>query len=228
MTTPSGAASTAAKTGKRVLVVDDEQYTCQFFEHLLEKEGFQVNTCFNGEEALERLAQQRYDVVLIDLRLPKMDGFELMRRVNARYAGTPMIMITAYGSIDTAVRAMKEGASDFVTKPFENLNTILATINAVLEGGGRGIAHRVAGAGGVPGGDLKQKVYAVFGETKLSKREKEIVLNLIHGMSNKEIGEKLEISERTVKNHLFNIYRKLGISNRNQLFNIFIEKTTPS
>ena len=108
----------------RVLVVDDELSMREFLAILLEREGYVVDTASSGEDALGKLAMATYDLVLTDLTMPGIDGMELIRRIRSAAVGhprdVPVVMVTAYGSTESAVEAMKEGASDYVLKPFNN------------------------------------------------------------------------------------------------------------
>jgi len=107
----------------------------EFLEILLRRNSYEVNTVASGEAALEALAEQRYDVVLTDLNLPGIDGIEIMRRARASELTTPQdvpfILITAFGTAASAVEAMKQGASDYVLKPFNN-DELLITIKKAL------------------------------------------------------------------------------------------------
>jgi DNA-binding NtrC family response regulator len=104
----------------RVLVVDDEQNLRRVLSATLQREGYEVTVCPDGEQALEALERDGADVVVTDLVMPRMDGLTLLRRVVAAHPDVPVIVITAHGRIDKAVEAMKAGAFDFLAKPFEN------------------------------------------------------------------------------------------------------------
>src|SRR3989441_10986062 len=112
----------------RVLVVDDEQSLRKVLAATLQREGYEVTVCAEGEEAIASLDRDGADVVVTDLVMPRMDGLTLLRKVVARHPDVPVIVVTAHGKIDSAVEAMKAGAFDFVTKPFENseLKAIIA------------------------------------------------------------------------------------------------------
>ena len=112
----------------RVLVVDDEQSLRKVLAATLQREGYEVQVAVDGEEALAALDRDGADVVVTDLVMPKMDGLSLLRKVVARHPDVPVIVVTAHGRVDSAVEAMKAGAFDFVTKPFENadLKSIIA------------------------------------------------------------------------------------------------------
>ncbi len=103
----------------RVLVADDEQNLRRVLQAHLQRQGYEVVAVEDGEAALAALGGGRFDAVVSDLRMPGIDGMELVRRVAARWPSLPVIIITAHGAVDTAVEAMKTGAFDFVTKPFD-------------------------------------------------------------------------------------------------------------
>jgi DNA-binding NtrC family response regulator len=104
----------------RILVVDDEARMAQIVAMTLDRAGYSCTACASGREALEVLAAQGADVVVADWKMPQMDGLELLRRVRAERPSLPVILLTAHGSVPSAVAAMREGAFDYVTKPFDN------------------------------------------------------------------------------------------------------------
>src|SRR5712664_3147490 len=104
----------------RVLVVDDEQSLRKVLAATLQREGYEVQVASDGEEALLALDRDGADVVVTDLVMPKMDGLSLLRKVVVSHPDVPVIVVTAHGRVDSAVEAMKAGAFDFVTKPFEH------------------------------------------------------------------------------------------------------------
>ena len=112
----------------RVLVVDDEQSLRKVLAATLQREGYEVQVAADGEEALAALDRDGADVVVTDLVMPKMDGLSLLRKVVVSHPDVPVIVVTAHGRVDSAVEAMKAGAFDFVTKPFEHaeLKSIIA------------------------------------------------------------------------------------------------------
>ncbi len=116
----------------RLLVVEDEASMLRVIELQLASAGYQVVKATSAEEALRKLEAGGIDLVLTDLKLPGMDGLELLARVRGQDASLPLIIMTAFGSIETAVRAMKAGASDYVLKPFA-LDELMITIDKVLE-----------------------------------------------------------------------------------------------
>jgi DNA-binding NtrC family response regulator len=104
----------------RVLIVDDEARMAGVLAMTLGRAGYECETCANGDAALAALARRSADVVVTDWKMPGMDGIELVRRLRARQPGLPVILVTAYASVPSAVAAMREGAFDYVTKPFDN------------------------------------------------------------------------------------------------------------
>jgi len=115
----------------RILIVDDEMIVRESFLHWFEKDGHIVAAAASGFEALEKIEQFPYDVLFVDIKMPGMDGLELLEKIKSEYPDTIVIIITAYGSIESAVKAMKAGASDYLLKPFkpEQLCLVLEKIN---------------------------------------------------------------------------------------------------
>jgi DNA-binding NtrC family response regulator len=103
----------------RILVVDDEEVVRDSLRSWFEEEGYEVQTAASGKEALARLAEERWDLFILDIKMPGMDGLELQRHIKDAFPQAVIIIMTAYASVDTAVQAMKEGAHDYVTKPFD-------------------------------------------------------------------------------------------------------------
>ncbi len=102
-----------------ILVVDDERDAALFIAKALKRRGASVETAFSGTEALGKLEQNQPDICFIDMRMPDMDGLELLKRLKGRYPSTEVVVFTAYASIDTAVEAMRRGAFDYISKPVE-------------------------------------------------------------------------------------------------------------
>src|SRR5688572_8331278 len=104
---------------KQILVVDDEPNLRRVLRAQLERDGYDVHTAEDGEQALALLREHHIDLVITDLRMPRLDGMELLRRIAAFEDPAPVVMITAHGTVDTAVEALKTGAFDYITKPFD-------------------------------------------------------------------------------------------------------------
>jgi DNA-binding NtrC family response regulator len=116
----------------RVIVVDDEERMASVIATALERAGYECATCSSGAAALEEMDRRGADAVVTDLRMPEMGGMELLRELRARRASLPVILITAHGSVPSAVAAMREGAFDYVTKPFDN-DELRAVVARALE-----------------------------------------------------------------------------------------------
>ena len=111
----------------KILVIDDERGIRNTLKEVLEYEGHQVEPATNGTEGLELFAAGNFDLVLCDIKMPEMDGIEVLEKMNESHPDIPVIMISGHGNIDTAVEAIKKGAYDFIEKPLD-LNRILVTM----------------------------------------------------------------------------------------------------
>ena len=116
----------------RILIIDDEKAIRNTLKEILEFENYTVDQAEDGPAGLDMLIQQRYDVVLCDIKMPKMDGLEVLSRAHAMGADAAFIMVSAHGSIETAVEATKKGAYDFLSKP-PDLNRLLVTVRNALD-----------------------------------------------------------------------------------------------
>lgn len=117
--------------GTRILVVDDEVAVVKALQSILSREGYEVVTSANGQEALDRLEEGEIDLIIADLKMEPIDGLELIARAKELYPNVVAIMITGYASVETATRAMKEGAFDYVVKPFK-IDEILVAVERAL------------------------------------------------------------------------------------------------
>ncbi len=102
----------------RILIADDEKNIRFTLAHALERSGYEIATAVNGEDALKQMEAAEFDLLLLDLRMPGMDGMEVLREAAERYPGTRVVIVTAHGTVENAVEAVKLGAADFIQKPF--------------------------------------------------------------------------------------------------------------
>lgn len=109
---------------KQILVVDDDALMCKSLCGAIRRKGYEVDAANSGFEALEKLSSQKFQIVITDIKMPEMSGLELLNKIKERSPDTAVVMITAYGSIDTAIEAMKQGAFDYVLKPFPTTKII--------------------------------------------------------------------------------------------------------
>ncbi len=107
------------KTKKRVLVLDDEAIVCERLQPALERVGFIVETFTDSQAAVDRVAQERFDIVITDLKMQKPDGLDILRFVREQSLDTKVIVITGFATVETAREALKSGAVDFLAKPFK-------------------------------------------------------------------------------------------------------------
>jgi two-component system, NtrC family, response regulator PilR len=119
--------------GHRVLIVEDESAVSHLLSRVLASEGFATDTVDTGEAALQRLQRELYDVVLLDLHLPKMGGMEVLSAAPALQTDAQFIMMTSFGTVDTAVEAMKRGAFDYINKPFRTEELLLILQRAIRD-----------------------------------------------------------------------------------------------
>ena len=117
---------------KSILIVDDEASIRESLQKVLSKAGYLTVTASSGDEALALLSTQSVDIVLSDLKMPNGDGIELLKNVKKKFADIEVILLTGYGTIETAVEAMKAGAYDFITKPPKKA-AVLSAVERALE-----------------------------------------------------------------------------------------------
>src|SRR4030043_921354 len=102
----------------RILVVDDEMIVCESCKRILEEEEYEVEVALSGKEAFEKMKENPFDIVITDLKMPGIDGMEVLKTFRKEYPDTIVIMITGFSTVETAVEAMKLGAFDSIPKPF--------------------------------------------------------------------------------------------------------------
>jgi two-component system, NarL family, nitrate/nitrite response regulator NarL len=207
---------TKTKPVVRILVADDHAIFRDGLRKLLEgADDVQIiGEASNGNECVKMLARLKPDILLLDLRMPEKDGLGVLEEINFDTAQTRVIVLTAAEDDRDVVRAMRLGARGVVLKQSAS-DLLLKSIRKVHDGeiwlDNRMTAEVIdAFKKSAEAGQRREKPL-------LSDREKEIVQLVAQGFRNREIGEKLFISEQTVKNHLHNIFDKLGVSDRLEL-----------
>ena len=120
---------------RKVLVVDDEKLIVKGIRFSLEQDGMDVDCAYDGEEALEMAKEKKYDIILLDLMLPKMDGFEVCQQIR-EFSNVPIVMLTAKGEDMDKIMGLEYGADDYITKPF-NILEVKARIKAILRRSGK-------------------------------------------------------------------------------------------
>lgn len=114
----------------RVLVVEDEKHLNRIISEAMEDEGYSVDSCFNGADALEYALSAKYDVMILDIMLPKLDGLELVRRLRRRGDATPVLFLTARDSVADKVEGLESGGDYYLTKPFD-FQELLAVVHVM-------------------------------------------------------------------------------------------------
>jgi len=117
---------------QKILLLDDEKSLIKWLSYALEQKGYEVFSTTEPSSALNRIREERYDCIISDIRMPQMDGFEFLKRVRKMYPDVPVIFITAYGSMESAINALRDRASDYILKPFA-IDELLLRIRANLE-----------------------------------------------------------------------------------------------
>jgi len=118
-----------------IMVLDDDQDTLQIVLHILGQQGYRVETASSAAEGLDKLASRRYHVLILDLKLPGMDGIEVLKRVREKDRDLAVIVLTGYPSVESAVASLKEGVSDYVEKPIDREKLLLAVERVVRDKG---------------------------------------------------------------------------------------------
>jgi DNA-binding NarL/FixJ family response regulator len=189
----------------RVLVVEDHNVVRQGLVALLNLvEGIQVvGEAGDGEEAIAQYRKHNPDVTLIDLRLPKLGGVEVIQRVRANAPQARFVVLTTYDGDEDIYRALKSGAKAYLLKGMTT-EELIATIREV---------H--AGRSHIPPA-IAERLAERMGTEDLTPRESEVLEQIVSGKSNKEIATELAISEATVKTHINTLLSKLGVTDRTQ------------
>lgn len=117
---------------KKVLVIDDEAIVRTSCQRTLTPEGYDVRLATSGREGIEFMEKEDFSLVLLDLKMPDMDGIEVLNKINATWPETKVVMVTGYSTVDTAVQALRLGAYNFIEKPFTP-DSLLAAVKEVFE-----------------------------------------------------------------------------------------------
>jgi DNA-binding NarL/FixJ family response regulator len=194
-----------------ILIVDDEESIRVSLEGILKKRYY-VSSAKNSLIALEMLHNDRYDLVLTDIRMDDISGIELLKRIKASLPAIPVLLMTGYSSLDTAIEAIRLGASDYLIKPYTK-KAVFLSINRCLK-------YNVTKRNVELTQYFQKGLSTLPGQKPLTKRELEILHHLLSGQSDKCIAEKLAVTVPTIKFHLQNIYKKSGINGRKGILKI--------
>ena len=170
-------------------IVDDDGLVQNSLVALLQGAGYDVLAFTSGIEFLKALPWLNPDCVILDVRMPQMNGLDVLKKLKQNHPETPVVMMSGFADVSMTVKAIQSGASDFVEKPFQ-AKDVLDTIERVLEASSSTVTNAEADA-------------------LLSKREVEVLLLLVQGKQNKVVARELEISPRTVEVHRARIMQRL-------------------
>jgi|GEM_PF-1159451 len=131
---PAVALAATVRSAASVLVVDDEQTVCNSCKKILTREGYKVDVALSGEEALSKAKSSEFDVLIADWKMPEIDGIEVARRIKKENPNMAVILITGYPSVETSIKAMRAGVSDYVPKPFTPEELSDAMMRALAKG----------------------------------------------------------------------------------------------
>jgi len=198
-------------TMPRVLIVDDQLLFRSGLAGRLQADGRVelVGQAANGREAVEAVALLKPDVVLMDVKMPDLDGVEATRQITSGHPGVKVLVVSGFGADSFVIDALKAGASGYLLKD-SGIESIVSSIVAVASGESvmtQTVANRVL--------EMLTLMPRQFYDG-LTEREVEILRLLADGLANKQIAYRLRVSDKTVRNHISNVYRKLGISDRTQ------------
>ncbi len=192
---------------KIVHLVDDDEAVRRSAGFMLKTSGYQVTAYASGVELLKDAKELKPGCILLDVRMPEMDGLQVQEALKERGVGLPVIVMTGHGDVNVAVQAMKAGAVDFIEKPFEKA----VLISAIEEGFAR---IDQAGRSRARADEARTKLQA------LTPRERDVLEGLVRGHPNKTIAYDLDISPRTVEIHRANLMSKLGVASLSEALRI--------
>lgn len=185
----------------RILLVDDERELLEMLHEWLTHFGYVAKTATSTLEAVALFKQEAFDVVVTDLKMPGLDGLQLLSLLKELDGRVEVIFLSGQGTMDDAIQALRGGrAFDFLQKPLRDLHKLNRVIEQAMERRRR----------------KAPPIAAPEAREDLTDREREIVAWLAQGLDNRTIAERLCLSDKTIKNHLSRIYDKLGVNNRTQ------------
>lgn len=201
----------------RVAIVEDHPEISSGLSYVISHaEGFSCSVFNSAEKALAGITPSEFDMVLMDIKLPGMSGIDCTRLLKQKYPGIKIMMCTVFEDDEKIFRAIAAGASGYLLKRTEP-SALIQSIKELMDGGAP-ISSRVA-----------RKVLFAFRQTMpqtpvespLSEREKEVLSLIAAGLRNKEVADKLSVSNATIKSHIYSIYQKLHVNSRVEAINKF-------
>lgn len=194
---------------ERVYITDDEPMVRRFLKKALDHEGMTTRTFENGPALLEAIDELEPGVVLLDIRMPGMDGLQVLEAIGSKTRMHAVLMLSSHGDVSTAVSAIRAGAIDFIEKPF-SIGPLISRIRELQEVIRTWQSERDATA------DAKDRL------NLLTEREREVAEQLAAGLSNKDIARKMGLSPRTVEAHRARLMKRLKISSLAEVVRLFV------
>ncbi|MBW4443611.1 MAG: response regulator transcription factor [Plectolyngbya sp. WJT66-NPBG17] len=211
---------TSSGNHRRLLLIDDDPNLILLVKDYLEFRGYEVVTAENGREALEVLEQDVPDMIICDVMMPEMDGYQLVSNIrqDPKTSWIPVLFLSAKGQSQDRVKGLNIGADVYMVKPFEP-EELVAQVESSLKQASRLIQHKDS-----KGGDNAPKIQVPF-DVELTPTELRVVQFVARGMANREIAEELNVSQRTIESHVSNMLGKTGLHNRTELARWAIENS---
>ena len=200
--------------GREIFIVDDDPLVLNALSVVLSREGYQVTGFGEGASFLAAAKTRTPTCVILDVHMPGQSGLDILKELNAQQYPAPIFIISGIGDIPMAVEAIKNGALDFIEKPFD-ASTVVTRVREAVEAFARR-AQR-------PSADVLSRNFP--GHEMLTSRERDVLNQIASGSSNKQAGRELGISPRTIEVHRARIMEKLGAKNAADLVRIVLSES---
>jgi DNA-binding NarL/FixJ family response regulator len=197
---------------KSILLVDDEESIRISLKRMLEKQNYKIETAENASMALNKLANHPYDLVLTDIMMGDISGYKLLKNIKEKYSNVIVLLMTGYASIESAIDALRLGATDYILKPCSKKEILSSIANSLKKNS----QHKNKKTSQ----DNQYNLKVLSGKKPLTKKELLVSELLLHGLKSDEMATKLDVTLPTIKFHLKNIYTKLGIKGRREIVKI--------
>ncbi|PSF37464.1 DNA-binding response regulator [Aphanothece hegewaldii CCALA 016] len=206
------------KDSKKLLLIDDDPNLILLVKDYLEFRGYEVVTAENGRDAMEVLTKQQPDMIICDVMMPEMDGYSFVEtlRQDHRTNWIPVMFLSAKGQSQDRVKGLTKGADVYMIKPFEP-EELVAQVESSLKQASRLMRHNTR-----PSLDENTRIQ-VSSSVELTPTELKVVQLVAQGLANKEIADKLNVSQRTIESHVSNMLNKTNLKNRTELARWAIE-----
>lgn len=201
-----------SKDNKQLLLIDDDPNLILLVKDYLEFRGYEVITAENGREAIEILDKKQPDMIICDIMMPEMDGYSFVEKIrqDARTGWIPVMFLSAKGQSQDKVKGLTTGADVYMVKPFEP-EELVAQVESSLKQANRLMRRNTRS----PVDDSTR--IQVPSNVELTPTELKVVQLVSQGMANKEIADKLNVSQRTIESHVSNMLNKTNLHNRTEL-----------